>query len=222
MTTDSADAETPRPARTPWKRVALRWWFWGAVSTPPAALFHEFGHFLVLWSLGLPGAALHYGSAGFAGMSDFLRAVREGDLAGAAEVAPVWGMALSLAMGLVATYVVVFACCYLCARWKAHPLLVAMGYLSNLRITAALGVLVLPIFGFRIQAGCDECWLERITGIPLAVWALPGVVSLVWAGIFLWKYFPRQHRWIAVTAAVVGIGTGLGIWGGFLGPLVLP
>lgn len=74
----------------------------------------------------------------------------------------------------------------------------------------------------RINAGCDECWLERITGIPLAVLALPGVVSLVWAGIFLWKYFPREHRWVAVTAVVLGMGTGVAVWGNLLGPLVLP
>ena len=221
--TDGATSTAAQPsAPSSPKRVALRWWFWGAVSVPPAALFHELGHFLVFWSLGLPGAALRYGSAGFTGLGDFFRSVREGDLVAAAEFAPVWGVALALAMGLVATYVMVFGCCFLCAKWRAHPLLVAMGYLSNLRIFAALLVMAVTLIGGRADAGCDECWLERITGVPLAVWALPGVVSLVWAGIFLWKYFPRQHRWVAVTAAGAGIGTGLGVWGGFLGPLLLP
>lgn len=222
MATDNAIGEGAQPRPSSRRQVALRWWFWGAVSTPPAAFLHEFGHFLVFWGLGLPGAALHYGSAGFTGLGDFFRAVREGDLAAAGEIAPVWVVVMSLSMGLVATYVVVFTCCYLCAKWKAHPLLVAMGYLSNLRIFAALLVLAVTLIGGRVNAGCDECWLERITGIPLAVWALPGVVSLVWAGSFLWKYFPQENRWIAVTAAGVGIGTGLGIWGGFLGPLLLP
>ena len=156
--------------------------------------------------MGFPGAVLRYGSAS------------AGD---GATVAPAW-QATALAMGLAATYVIVLACCFLCAKWKGHPVLVAMGNLSNFRITAALGVLVLPIFGVRIEAGCDECLLERITGIPLVVWALPGVVSLVGAGIFLWKYFPRENRWVAVTAVVLGMGTGVGVWAGFLGPLLLP
>ena len=56
-------------------------------------------------------------------------------------------MALSLAMGLVATYVMVFACCRLCAKWKAHPLLVAMGYMSNLRILAALLAIGVSLIG---------------------------------------------------------------------------
>ena len=153
MTADGSISDSAQPAPASRKRVALRWWFWGVISAPPTVLVHELGHFLVYWGLGFPGAVLRYGSAS------------AGD---GASVAPVW-QATALAMGLAVTYVVVFACCYLCAKWKAHPVLVAMGYLSNFRITAALGVLVLPIFGVRIEAGCDECKLEGITGIPLAV-----------------------------------------------------
>ena len=222
MTAGGSISDSVQPAPASRKRTALRWWFWGVVSAPPTVLLHEFGHFLVFWGLGFPGAVLRYGSADYAASGNFGRAVLEGDLSAAAAAAPVWGVTTGLAMGLVATYVIVLACCFLCAKWKAHPVLVAMGYLSNFRITAALGVLVLPIFGVRIEAGCDECWLERITGIPLAVWALPGVVSLVGAGIFLWKYFPRRNRWVAVTAVVLGMGMGVVFWAGFLGPLVLP
>lgn len=141
MTTGAANDDS-RPAAAVRKQVGLRWWIWGAVSAPPTILLHELGHFLVYRGMGFPGAALHYGSAGYRGSGAFFRAVMEGDLAAAAESASVWGVATALAMGLVATYVVVFACCYLCAKWKPHPLLVAMGYLSNVRIVAALLVLV--------------------------------------------------------------------------------
>ena len=158
-------------------RVALRWWSWGVVSAPPTVVLHEFGHFIVLWGLGLPGAALHYASANHSRSGAFTDAVLEGDFAAAAEIAPMWGAVMSVAMGLVATYVVVFACCcYLCARWRgAPPPGRRSGIFSNIRISAALLVLVLPLFGrTSVNAGCDECWLERITGVPLAVWALPG------------------------------------------------
>ena len=204
------------------KRMALRWWLWSAVSAPPAILLHELGHFAVLWGMNVPGAALHYASADHPRSREYARAVIDGDLAAAAEITPLWGAVLALAMGLVATYVVVFLCCYLSAKWKAHPALVAMGYLSNFRITAALWILVHPIFGITVDAGCDECWLARLTGIPLAVWTLPGVVSLVWAGIFLWKFFPARNRWVAVTATVLGMATGVASWAGFLGPWLLP
>ena len=222
MATDSTIVESFSPGARSWKRVALRWWLWGALSVPPAALLHELGHFLVFWSLGLPGAALHYGSAGFNRSGVFFNAVMKGDLAAAAEVAPVWGVATALAMGLVATYAVVLACCTLCAKWKAHPLLVAVGYLSNLRIFAALIAVALTLGGARVNAVCDECWLERITGIPLAVLALPGVISLVGAAIWLWRYFPRDHRRVAVGAMSLGIAMGLAFYASFLGPLLLP
>ena len=39
------------------------------------------------------------------------------------------------------------------------------------------------------------------------------------AGIFLWKYFPRENRWVAVTAVVLGMGTGVGVWAGLPGAL---
>ena len=222
MATDNTIVESsPRGARS-WKQVALRWWLWGAVSVPPAALLHELGHFLVFWSLGLPGATLHYGSAGFRGSGGFFNAVMKGDLVAAAEFAPVWGVATALSMGLIATYAVVLACCTLCAKWKAHPLLVAMGYLSNLRIFAALIAVALTLGGARVNAVCDECWLERITGIPLAVLALPGVISLVGAAIWLWRYFPRDHRRVAVGAMSLGIAMGLAFYASFLGPLLLP
>ena len=73
-----------------------------------------------------------------------------------------------------------------------------------------------------MNAVCDECWLERITGIPLAVLALPGVISLVGAAIWLWRYFPRDHRRVAVGAMCLGIAMGLAFYAGFLGPLILP
>ena len=222
MATESAIAESSPPRAASWKQVARRWWLWGAVSVPPAALLHELGHFLVFWALGLPGAALHYGSAGFSGSGGFFNAVMKGDLVAAAEFAPVWGVATALSMGLIATYAVVLACCALCAKWKAHPLLVAMGYLSNLRIFAALIAVALTLGGARVNAVCDECWLERITGIPLAVLALPGVISLVGAAIWLWRYFPRDHRWAAVGAMSLGIAMGLAFYASFLGPLLLP
>ena len=222
MATDSAIVEGAQPATGARKRVALRWGLWGALSVPPTVLLHELGHFSVFRALGLPGAALHYGSAGFSRSGDFFRAVLEGDFGGAAEIAPVWGVATALGMGLVATYLVVFACCYLSAKWKPHPLLVAVGYLSNVRIGAALPSVVLPLLGVANQGRCDECWLSALTGIPVAVWAFPGLVSLVGAGIWLWRYFPRDKRWLAVGSMCLGMAMGLAVYAGFVGPLLLP
>ena len=78
MTADGSISDSAQPARASRKRVALRWGLWGVLSMPPTVLLHELGHFLVFWGLGFPGAALHYGSAGYSGSGDFSRAVMEG------------------------------------------------------------------------------------------------------------------------------------------------
>ena len=66
-------------------------------------------------------------------------------------------------MGLVATYSVVIACCCLCAKWRAHPLLVAVGYLSNLRIVGPMSIVLLEAFGASVRSGCDECVVSMLT-----------------------------------------------------------
>ena len=139
----------------------------------------------------------------------------EGDLAGAAEIAPVWGVALSLSMGLAATCAVVFAMLLpVCKVEGAPPAWCRSGISPTSAFRPPCSCLVLPLFGASVNAGCDECWLRAdLPAFPLAVWALPGLVSLVWGGIFLWKYFPRR--------APVGSGDGgcpgYGVRGGGLG-----
>ena len=133
--------------------------------------------------LRLPDTTLHYGSVSWSGSSAFWQAIRQGDFADAGAIAPVSGIALSAGMGPVATYLVVLACCCLCAKWRPYPLLVAVGYLSNVRISGPGLILLLRLVGFSENSGCDECRLSMLTGVPLGILALPGFVSLVGAGI---------------------------------------
>ena len=225
---DAASAVDPPPgvdAREPAtfrKRTALRWCIAGLLAPLLTVPPHELGHYLAYLMLGFPDAALHYGSVSWTGSGAFWDAIREGDDAAAAEIAPVSGVAIGYAMGPVATYLVVFACCWLCAKWRPHPLLVAVGYLSNLRISGAVLVLLLPLFGVTIRSGCDECQLSVLTGIPLAFLTLPGLVSLVGAGIWLARYFPRADRRLAVASLVLGVAIGMPVYGLVLGPLLLP
>ena len=64
--------------------------------------------------------------------------------------------------------------------------------------------------------------LSMLTGVPLGILALPGFVSLVGAGIWLVRYFPRLHRRVAVLSLVLGLGMGVAVYALFLGPLLLP
>ena len=42
------------------------------------------------------------------------------------------------------------------------------------------------------------------------------------AAVWLWKHFPREHRWVALASIVVGKGMGAAFRANFLGPLLLP
>ncbi len=170
---ESTDAGQQRPSR---RRIALRWWLGGVVAAPVAVLSHALGHFLTYWALGLPGATLHYSSASWSDSSTFHRFVLNGDIAAAAELVPLWKGAAGLGMGLAATYVVVIAACLLCAKWRAHPAIVAIGYLSNVRIVAPVSVILLAAFGASVSSGCDECLLSLLTGIPLSVLTSLGII----------------------------------------------
>lgn len=203
-------------------RTALRWGLAGLVATPPSVLPHELGHYLVDVALGLPDVTLHYASVSWSGNGAFWSAIRDGDFAAAGEIAPVAGMAVSAGMGPVATYLVVLACCFLCAKWRPHPLLVAVGYFANIRAIGPGSVFVLQLLGFGMSSGCDECRVSVLTGIPLGILVLPAIVSLVGAWIWLFRYFPRQHRWTAVASLVLGLALGLAAYAFLVGPLLLP
>lgn len=209
-------------ASTSRRRTALRWGLAGLVATPPSVLPHELGHYLVDVALGLPDVTLHYASVSWSGNGAFWDAIRDGDFAAAGEIAPVAGMAVSAGMGPVATYLVVLACCFLCAKWRPHPLLVAVGYFANIRAIGPGSVFVLQLLGFGMSSGCDECRVSVLTGIPLGILVLPAVVSLVGAGIWLFRYFPRQNRWTAVASLVLGLALGLAAYAFLVGPLLLP
>ena len=218
-------APSGRPATEPAgtrRQVALQWGISGLLAPPLAVLPHELGHHLVHLELGLPDAALHYSSASWTGSGVFWDAIRQGNHAAAAAIAPVSGVATSYAMGLAATYLVVLACCWLCTKWRPHPLLVAVGYLSNLRIVGPGSVVVLQMLGFGVRSTCDECQLSVLTGVPLGILVLLGLVSLVGAGIWLTRYFPRANRRIAAASLVLGLAIGMAVYRLFLGPLLLP
>ena len=73
-----------------------------------------------------------------------------------------------------------------------------------------------------MRSTCDECQLSALTGVPLGVLASIGLVSLIGAGIWLARYFPRRDRRIAVLSLALGFGLGSVVYAQLLGPLVLP
>ena len=200
--------------------IALRWGVGGLAAAPLSVLLHEFGHYLAYVALGLPGVTLHYASVSWTGSSELMRALMERDYAAAASIAPLSQVAVGMASGPVATYLVVAACCCLCAKWFPHPLFVAVGCLSNVRILGPLSVVVLQLLG-TVRSTCDECVLSALTGLPLALLVAPGLVSLVGAGWWLARYFPGGSRRLAAASMVAGFVVGTTVYGAYVGPLLL-
>ena len=135
------------------------------LAVPPLAILpHELGHFLVLLALDVPNLALHYASVSW-DSQEFWAAIRREDYGTAADIAPIGGVALSLAAGPLVSYAMVAGCCYGCVRWRPHAGLVAVGYGCPLRVLVGVQHGVQILLGGDPPASYDELSVAALTGI---------------------------------------------------------
>ena len=215
-----ATADRERAAAPPW-RTALGWFAGGLIAAPIAILPHEIGHYLVLLAIGVPDLALHYTAVTW-DLQEFWEAVVREDGASAAAIAPIWAVALSDAAGPLVTYAIVLACCYGCAVWRPHPALVAVGYLSQLRIRTGASHVIDDLFGIERTANYDELRVAILTGIPAQIFVGFALLVLVVSGIWLARYFPRDRRIVAVVSMVAGMAVSGVAYTDYIGPWLLP
>ena len=202
-------------------RTALVWLTAGLFAVPIAILPHEIGHYLVLLGLGVPELALHYAAVTW-DLREFWEAVLRDDRASAARVAPLWGVALSDAAGPLVTYGVVAACCCGCAHWRAHPLLIAVGYVSQLRIWPGALHVYRDMRGIESSPNYDELRVAILTGIPVQILVGFALVVLLVTGIWLARRFPRERRVAAPVSMLIGTAAGVRVYAGYVGPWLLP
>lgn len=215
-------------------RAALQWFGGGLVAAPLGILPHEFGHYLVLLALGVPDLALHFVGVSW-DLDEFWLAVLREDQAGAAMVAPLWGIALSDAAGPLVTYTMVLACCYGCATWRPHPVLVAAAYFAQARIRVATEYAWRRLFDGEFNsrypsdleamaagANFDELRVAILTGIPVPVFVGFAWLFLIASGIWMVRYMPRGRRIVAAVSMVAGMIVSLVAYAGFIGPWLLP
>ena len=201
--------------------VALRWGLGGLIAAPFAILPHEAGHYVVLLVLGVPDLALHHVAVTW-DLQEFWEAIQRGDFDAAAAVAPVWAVALADAMGPLVTYAVVAGCCYGCARWRPHPALVAVAFLSQFRIRAGVRHLTREALGVDSPANYDELRVAILTGIPVELLVSFALLTLLVSGIWLAQFFPRGRRGTAVASMTGGMVVSLYLYAGVVGPWLLP
>lgn len=208
----------PRVSR---RAIALEWGFGGLLAAPFAILPHELGHYVVLLALGAPGLALHYSHVTW-DLQEFWGAIRRADFAAADEIAPLWGVAAADAAGPLATYALVAACCWGCARWRPHPGLVAVALLAQARIVAGARHMAREAFGVSRPTNYDELRVAILTGIPVEVFVTFGLAVLLVSGAWLARRFPAGRRLAAAVAMLGGMGAGLFLYARVYGPWLLP
>ena len=229
-TPTSPNATTPAPLApsgggggAPGSRTAilLEWSLAGLAVPPLAILPHELGHYLVLLAMDVPNPAMHYATVSW-DSREFWEAVRREDYVTAADIAPIWGVALSLAAGPLVSYAMVAGCCYGCVRWRPYAVLVAVGYLCPLRLLVGVQHGVQVLLGGDPPASYDELSVAALTGIPVQVLVGFGVAVVCIAGAWLAKYLPRGRRTLAVTSMMAGAVFSAVLYFGYVGPWLLP
>ena len=169
----------------------------------------------------VPNPAMHYATVSW-DSREFWEAVRGGDHGTAANIAPIWGVALSLAAGPLVSYAMVAGCCYGCARWRPYAVLVAVGYACPLRLFVGVQHGVLVLLGGDPPASYDELLVAELTGIPVQVLVAFGVAVICVSGAWLARYLPRDRRTLAVASMLAGAVFSGVLYFGYAGPWLLP
>lgn len=211
----------PSPAATSFIPQALTWAGASALAVPAAVLLHEIGHFVAHLIFGFGGSTLHYSSTTYELERTFWQQVYRGDFQAAAGVLPIWKVAASTAAGLLLTYAVVVACCYV-VRQRPWPFVFALGLVSPLRFVSGVPMLVALVSGRTLRPGTDEANLALLTGVPSALLIVLGLAVLCGGWFWLIRSVPREQRVAKYAGLLVGIALGMVVYFKFAGPWLLP
>jgi len=203
-------------------RLAATWIGASVIAVPLGVLLHELGHFLTYWVLGFQGVALHYTSSTHTVERTFWQLVYRGDFPAAASVLPLWKAGLGTAAGILITCLVTFICCVLAARKNPPPLAIALGIFAPVRFLSGLPIVLAALANKPVRASTDEVHLALLTGIPVRLPVIAGLLVLLGAWIWLVRRIPKDHRWISLASLVSGLALGIFVYFWLVGPRLLP
>lgn len=218
---EASITKVAHPSHTLWWQAAA----WASASIPAvpvAVILHESGHHLMHLILGLTGSMLHYNSASYDLENAFWRELNGGNAHAASVMVPFWHVGLSIAAGLLVSYVTIIICCYLAAKRKPLPFVVAIGLASGLRFLSVIPIMVSWFSGRPAASGSDEAKLAILTGVPAILLALIGMAFLIGGWLWQMRSLPRGQRSVAAGSLIFGLAVGLVAYFQFLGPSVLP
>ena len=203
-------------------RLAATWIGAAVIAVPLGVLLHELGHFLAYWIFGFQGVALHYASATHTVEKTFWQLAYRGNLGAAASLLPLWKVGLATTAGILLTYLVTIGCCVFAARKGPHPLAIALGIFAPVRFLSGIPAIVAALSGRPVLPQTDEAHLAVLTGIPLLLLNLAGLLVLVLAWIWLLRRIPKDHRWVSLVSLVSGLALGIFFYFFLFGPRLLP
>jgi hypothetical protein len=206
------------PDGSPTKQAAA-WFIAAFLALPTTVLAHECGHLEAAAAGGLAGLELHYSSTTYSLEPVFWSAYRTGDLEGAAAVVAPWKVAVSVAGGLLVTYLITLAG-VVAARRNAGPWGAAAAVAANSRaIPVVLGVAATA--GRSVFRGTDEAQLAALTDVPESALVLFALASLICSSWWPVRWTAKGQRLVMVLATIAGIGAGVAAYV-LAGPHVLP
>lgn len=198
---------------------AARWFVAAVVAVPMTVLAHECAHLAAAAACGLQGIELHYVSMTYSLEQPFWSAYRENGLDSAAAIVAPWKVAVSVAGGLVATYMIVVVGIIAATR-APHPLAVGVTVAANSRSVPVVFSLA-ATWGRDVFRGTDEGQLAATTGVPESLLVLLGLVSLIASAWWVFARVPRRERTTSVVSTIAGVAAGVAVYL-VAGPHLLP
>jgi len=203
-------------------QLALAWIGASIVAVPLAVLLHELGHVVFYLVFGFPDVVLHYSSATYATERTFWQLISRGNFAAAASTIPLWKAGIATAAGLLVTCVAALVSCFFAGRKNPNPLVFAFGIFAPVRFLAGIPVLLAWLSGRPVRSGTDEAHLAALTGIPLIVLIIAGLLFLALVWIWMVGRIPKDHRWVSLGGLVSGLSLGIVLYFWVIGPRLLP
>jgi hypothetical protein len=204
-----------------WRLVAT-WIGASVIAVPLGVLLHELGHVLAYRAFGFQGVALHYSSSTHTVEKTFWQLVYRGDFPAAASVLPLWKAGLGTASGILITCLLTFVCCVLAAKKNPPPLAIALGIFAPVRFLSGLPIILAALANKRIRASTDEVHLALLTGMPVRLPVIAGLLVLLAAWIWMVRRIPKDHKRISLGSLLSGLALGIYVYFWVIGPRLLP
>jgi hypothetical protein len=193
-------------------RVWLKAALWAALLMPFGIVLHEGAHYLAYLVYDLPNASLSYAFGGFEGMEDFWAALKSGDRAGAAQMAPIFDVGMSALFGVMFTLLLGGLGICLMA-WRNSLVGGVLAITSLFRSLA-----IVPLYVMGTPDNTDEAHIAITLGIPDTPLLIVGVAGFLVAAWLL----ARRFGWLVLMSTALALIASLAAWMTVLGPLLLP